>query len=342
MGPSDSASATAAKRFLRRANRRKPALALAVLVSATIAIAQGVQVTAALAADAPDEGRIAFHRNPEPELYEVATIGVGGGQVTRVGLGLWPQWSPDGRRLAFATPSADNDGLTIRIGDADGQNAQALTGDPPNKTQPAWSPDGTRIAFVATLTDEPEDAEVWVRNADGSGRPTRLTHNGVADFDPAWSPDGTRIVFQRYGRGEPDLWTMDPDGGTQRRLTSAGANHEPDWSPDGRRIAFWSTRHGDPEIFVMNADGSAQVRLTQDPAADQSPTWSPDGRFIALSRSGQIFLLSAEGGVAEPLPGGPTDAFGLDWRPHPPAARGATCRGKRTTRLKRPGSPQQP
>ena len=40
----------------------------------------------------------------------------------------------------------------------------------------------------------PGNLELWVMNADGSGK-HQVTHNGAANFAPYWLPDGKRIVF---------------------------------------------------------------------------------------------------------------------------------------------------
>jgi Tol biopolymer transport system component len=49
-----------------------------------------------------------------------------------------PAWSPDGRRIAFAT---DHDGNSeVYVMDADGSNLVRLTNDPGRDSDPAWRP----------------------------------------------------------------------------------------------------------------------------------------------------------------------------------------------------------
>jgi Tol biopolymer transport system component len=95
----------------------------------------------------------------------------------------WPDWSPDGSKLIFA--SKDN----IWVMNADGSGTKPLTDlrarFTPAVSSPVWSPDGTRIAFQYTDYVEPTDnirrttSNVWVINADGSGAaPVTHWHSG--------------------------------------------------------------------------------------------------------------------------------------------------------------------
>ncbi|MBA2718599.1 MAG: PD40 domain-containing protein, partial [Chloroflexi bacterium] len=54
-----------------------------------------------------------------------------------------PQWSPDGRRLAFTR------GDEIRVVDLDGSRDVLVAGHPAGVSAPRWSPDGQRIAFIS-------------------------------------------------------------------------------------------------------------------------------------------------------------------------------------------------
>src|ERR1044071_2983317 len=84
---------------------------------------------------------------------------------------------------------------------------------------------------------------------DLAGRQTNLTRNPAFDMRLAVSRDG-RIVFLSTRDGNPDLYVMNGDGRSVRRVTeSAGddsgvswneglRNTQASWSPRGRRIAF--------------------------------------------------------------------------------------------------------
>ncbi len=150
-----------------------------------------------------------------------------------------PDWSPDGRRIAFAS---DRDGnREIYVMNADGFGVTRLTVNDAIDSSPAWSPDGRRIAFHSTRDG---NWEVYVMNADGSGV-TRLTNNDARDWHPEWSPDGRSIVFDSNRDGNLDIYGVNADGSGLTRLTVHGADDfSPAWSPDGRRIAFVSGSGG--------------------------------------------------------------------------------------------------
>ncbi len=128
-----------------------------------------------------------------------------------------------------------------------------------------------------------------------------------------------QIVFSYAG----DLYSVDADGGTARRLTShKGYEMFPRFSPDGSRIAFTGQYDGNTEVFVMPAEGGSPKRLTytatlgRDDVADRmgpnniTMTWTPDGESIIYrsrqhsfnSFKGGLYKIPVEGGISEQLP----------------------------------------
>lgn len=163
----------------------------------------------------------------------------GSGQVnltrTRTAQEVDPSWSPDGRKIAFASGFGDETEVCVMR--PNGTNRTRLTTNGQPDFNPAWSPDGTRIAFIRfhRLSAEVRSANIWVMNADGRSE-TLLSRGRQADYQPAWSPDGTRIAFTR-GR---KIWVMNANG---RGLVNLGDNDgwydtDADWSPNGRKILF--------------------------------------------------------------------------------------------------------
>ena len=103
-----------------------------------------------------------------------------------------------------------------------------------------------------------------------------------------------KILFYSKRDGNPEIYRMNSDGGSQKRLTFNGAGDgSPTWAPNGQQIVFDSERDGNREIYAMNADGSNQRRLTVHTAFDVDPHWHPDGnRILFVSSRGNADGLS--------------------------------------------------
>ena len=208
-----------------------------------------------------------------------------------------PSWSPDGKRIAFASERDGNFNVEIYVMEADGSNQQRLTNNPNGDRSPSWSPDGKRIVFSSQRDGHFETKfaithEIYVMEADG-GNQQRLTENRQNDWFPSWSPDGERIAFASDRKGDLqnfEIYVMEADGGNQQKLTeNRQYDWSPVWSPDGERIAFMSDRDGNAEIYVMEADGDNPQNLTNNPDADANPAWfnSP----FSVSPAGKKFTM---------------------------------------------------
>ena len=139
-------------------------------------------------------------------------------------------------------------------------------------------------------TDDPDTAEIYIMDADGSNV-RRLTDNETEDAFPVLSPDGTRIAFARSVRGQFDLFVMDADGSDVRRVMGAPNSDEvlPSWAPDGVKLAFTATTDApggwQSDIYRIRVSDGRFRRLTYTPRTKEfAPDWSPDGKLIAFTK----------------------------------------------------------
>jgi Tol biopolymer transport system component len=104
---------------------------------------------------------------------------------TRLRNATRPVWSPAGTQLLLT------DGKVLMIVNADGSKRRTITKlaadargnlvDP----EPAWSADGRQVVFTEARARTTGRADLWIVNADGTGR-RRLTASPGVDSDPHW------------------------------------------------------------------------------------------------------------------------------------------------------------
>jgi TolB protein len=189
----------------------------------------------------------------------VYTMTPGDGDARRVtdGPDLFPKWSPDGARLAFARggyaeitdddPTPEYANRNIWVASSDGSGLRQVT-DGRWHGSADWSPDGERLVTDAVTG-------LVELGVDGSDR--RVLLEGEYS-DPTWWPDSDVLLFvvglgSGLGLaegGQPPVEPLD----TPRAFS-------PEWSPDGEWIAF-TDGEGEAELWIVRPDGTGLRQLT--------------------------------------------------------------------------------
>jgi dipeptidyl aminopeptidase/acylaminoacyl peptidase len=169
----------------------------------------------------------------------------------------YPQFSPDGRKVAFESDRSGGD--EIWICDPDGTNLVQLTSlGGPNIGPCDWSPDGSRLAFDANIEGH---AEAFVMNARG-GIPRRMTLSSYS-ANPSWSRDGHWILFDS-STALPDFCKVPAEGGPPVVVKQKVGWWAPRESPDGKFIyADEDAAGGDTNLVRVPVGGGEKQLVTK-------------------------------------------------------------------------------
>jgi Tol biopolymer transport system component len=172
-----------------------------------------------------------------------------------------PQWSPDGKRLAYtrfrAIGPQEQRSYPIVLLPADGGEEQLLTSNegPWRDYMEDWSPDGQSVIGSTNR----HSGEKWE----------------VVLFPISAAPHAETQMRVMVSEPDSDLWA-------------------PRFSPDGRWISYLSqkpTEQGVSLLYVISSSGGVPIRITNDGSWADKPRWAPDGKTIYfISNRGSMFL----------------------------------------------------
>jgi Tol biopolymer transport system component/predicted Ser/Thr protein kinase len=188
---------------------------------------------------------------------------------------LFPAYSPDGRRIAFASERSGTD--EIWIYDSDGSKAVQLTSFGGAAIYgPSWSPDSQNIAFTVAQKGMKDD--VYVVSVNG-GVPRRMTTNPAEDKWPYWSHDGKWIYFSSTRSGREEIWKM-PSGGGEAVQITRNSGDTPQESPDGKFLYYMKGWPQDVSVWRASVDGNQEAKVLDSVHARGLWTVGKDGIYF--------------------------------------------------------------
>jgi len=208
-----------------------------------------------------------------------------------------PRFSPDGRRIVFA--SARSGWVEIWTADADGSDARRLSHRRTRAGIADWSPDGSTVVFGAVGK---RGQDIFLIDVD-SGRETALVERRGSDLMPRYSPDGDEVYFTSNFTGRFEIWKAPVSGGEPEQVTQDGG-YGAGISPDGRYLYYAKGLGRRRLLRVPIAGGPEEVVLRRLSEPDRM-RWEPhaDGLYFlnlpGPRRSSQwtLQLLPSDGGA---------------------------------------------
>lgn len=187
---------------------------------------------------APKGNRLAFSRViSDIDIWRLEVGGKPQPLLVSSMLDASPHFSPDGRRIVFASDRGLN-GIAIWLANADGTGLMQLTRGPEDyHGSPRWSPDGRWIAFDARGQDGRWNIKLV---ESGGGQPRQVTGGPFSSVVPTWSADGKGIYFASDRTGRFEIWRVPAGGGAAVQVTRNGGYMGLE-SPDGGTLYYTKT-----------------------------------------------------------------------------------------------------
>lgn len=248
----------------------------------------------------PDASQIAFTYSGD--IYTVPTQGGRAQMLTTQGRNTMPLWSPDGKRLAFA--STRRGSLDVYVMNSDGSDIVRLTTASGKEEPRGWLGNDT-VLFSSSVMPSPQAAQgafqgqVYKVAADASSRPTLFASWPMRALDV--NATG-QIIFQdqkgyedplrkhEHSSGTADIWLL--DNGRYSRLTFANCQDQsPAWGPDG--TYYYTSEQGDGtlNIFSNTIGGETPRQLTYFANHPVRTLSAADNGTLAFSWNGEIYTL---------------------------------------------------
>lgn len=242
-----------------------------------------------------------------------------------------PQWSPDGKRIAFVSNRTgheydDDRNSDVWVIPAQGGELTKISDHPFEDTSPRWSPGGSRIVF-AGQTKRRQFPKLYLAPAAGHSESTLATDD--LDLIPGelhWGANEQQVLFDSGTKGETHIFRADLSTRKVSAVTSGErAVHGFDINARENVMIYLANdfEHMD-DLYVADLNGGGERQLTHvneelwsdlDPQAvkrvpyKSADGWPVDGFLVKPRgwRAGQKYPMILS------IHGGPAGQYGVDW-----------------------------
>ncbi|MCJ7702822.1 MAG: hypothetical protein MUO62_14660, partial [Anaerolineales bacterium] len=173
-----------------------------------------------------------------------------------------PNWSPDGRFLAFSEVDNMEGGGLFAYYDLESQEYVAWD-EAVGRT--SWSPDGSLLTYARQIYVATGEERLYLRPRQGGEQLLGPDYEGLAyATQPVFSPAGDQIAYRAFLEGPmtdfATIMVLDLAGGEPKSLGQFEDVWELAWVPDGSHIVFSFGPYKSRQIVALNiSDGSQTV-----------------------------------------------------------------------------------
>ncbi|MCC4621824.1 Tol-Pal system beta propeller repeat protein TolB [Xanthomonas cassavae CFBP 4642] len=229
---------------------------------------------------------------------------------------LSPNWSPDGKKLAYVSFERGNSSIYLQdIATGARELVSSFRG---INGAPSFSPDGRRLALALSRSGNPE---IYVMDL-GSKQLTQLTNHFGIDTEPTWAPDGSSIYFTSDRGGRPQIYQVAASGGSANRVTFQGNyNATASVSFDGKKIVVAQGSGNSYRIAMMDRSlGSPNWSTLSPGSLDESPSFAPNASMVLYAAReggrGVLYAVSSDARVRQRLVLADGDVREPAWGPY--------------------------
>ena len=236
----------------------------------------------------PDENHVVFHRlDPQNRAGDIWLVELRRGTASRLTTQPsyeWRQiWSPDGRRIVFASNRTGPMNLYQRSMSGGGDQVLLQSSNRLNPTD--WSRDGRLIVYAELDPKTQED--LWILPLDGDRKPFPFLRTEFNEIQGRLSPDSQWVAYTSDESGAPEVYVQGFTGreasGPKVRVSVSGGS-EPKWRRDGRELFYIGRDRKLIAVEVKAAAATFDVGATRTLfEVSQDYTFTADGQRFLVS-----------------------------------------------------------